>query len=71
MKKNPNTARAMTAAIIDAGRWIDASLSNRQKMAETVAATAYVNTSVDVINQRMLGRYQNGIGQDLGRSRTT
>ena len=63
VQKNPNTARAMTAAIIDAGRWIDASLSNRQKMAETVAATAYVNTSVDVINQRILGRYTNGLGR--------
>src|ERR1700716_1528372 len=40
VQKYPNTARAMTAAIIDAGRWIDASLSNRMKMAETVAATS-------------------------------
>jgi len=63
VQKNPNTARAMTAAVLDAGRWIDASLSNRQKMAETVAATAYVNTSVDVINQRILGRYTNGMGK--------
>ena len=63
VKNNPNTVRAMTAAIIDAGRWIDASLSNRQKMAETVSNTAFVNTSVDVINQRILGRYSNGIGR--------
>jgi nitrate/nitrite transport system substrate-binding protein len=62
-KQNPNTVRAMTAAVIDAGRWIDASLSNRQKMAEVVAAPAFVNTSVDVINQRILGRYQNGLGR--------
>ena len=62
-KENPNTVRAMTAAVIDAGRWIDASLSNRQKMAEVVAAPAFVNTSVDVINQRILGRYQNGLGR--------
>jgi nitrate/nitrite transport system substrate-binding protein len=61
--KYPNTARAMTAAIIDAGRWIDASLSNRLKMAETVANAAFVNTSVDVINQRILGRYQDGMGK--------
>ena len=53
----------MTAAIIEAGRWIDASLSNRRKMAETVAATAYVNTSVDVIVERILGRYQDGRGK--------
>ena len=62
-QKYPNTSRAMVAAIIEAGRWIDSSLSNRMKMAETVSATAYVNTSVDVINQRILGRYQNGLGK--------
>jgi len=63
VRKNPNTTRAMMMAVLEAGRWIDASLSNRMKMAETVAATAYVNTSVDVINQRILGRYQNGLGR--------
>ena len=62
-QKYPNTTRAMTAAVLDAGRWIDASLSNRLKMAETVAATAFVNTSVDVINQRILGRYSDGMGR--------
>ncbi|MFI5445069.1 CmpA/NrtA family ABC transporter substrate-binding protein [Polaromonas sp. UC242_47] len=63
VKKNPNTARAVTAAILEAGRWIDASLSNKMKMAETVADKSYVNTSVDAINQRILGRYQNGLGK--------
>ena len=33
------------------------------KMAETVAQKSYINTSVDVINQRILGRYQNGLGK--------
>ena len=61
--KYPNTARAMTAAIIDAGRWIDASLSNRQKTAEVVADKSYVNTDMEVIVARMLGRYDNGIGR--------
>lgn len=61
--KNPNTARAMTAAIIEAGRWIDASLANRRKTAETVAAKAYVNTDMDVILERMLGRYSSGLGK--------
>jgi nitrate/nitrite transport system substrate-binding protein len=63
VKKYPNTARALTAAVLDAGRWIDASLSNKQKMAEIIADKSYVNTSVDVINQRILGRYQNGLGK--------
>ena len=61
--KYPNTARAMTAAILDAGRWIDSSLSNRQKTAQTVADKSYVNTDSDVILARMLGRYDNGIGK--------
>ena len=63
VQKYPSTARAMTAAVIDAGRWIDASLSNRQKTAETVADKSYVNTDKDVILARMLGRYDNGIGK--------
>jgi nitrate/nitrite transport system substrate-binding protein len=63
VKKNPNTARAVTAAILEAGKWIDASLSNKAKMAETIADKSYVNTSVDAINQRILGRYQNGMGK--------
>ena len=63
VKKHPNTARAVTAAIIEAGQWIDASLSNKNKMAETIAEKSYVNTSVDAINQRILGRYQNGLGK--------
>jgi nitrate/nitrite transport system substrate-binding protein len=62
-KKNPNTCRAVTAAIIEASKWIDAGLQNKNKMAETIADKAYVNTSVDVINQRILGRYQNGLGK--------
>jgi nitrate/nitrite transport system substrate-binding protein len=62
-KKNPNTCRAVVAAIIEAGKWIDASLQNKNKMAETIADKSYVNTSVDVINQRILGRYQNGMGK--------
>ncbi|MCM5678350.1 ABC transporter substrate-binding protein [Schlegelella sp. S2-27] len=63
VKKHPNTCRAVMAAILEAGKWIDAGLQNKLKMAETVADKAYVNTSVDAINQRILGRYQNGLGK--------
>jgi nitrate/nitrite transport system substrate-binding protein len=63
VKKNPNTTRAVMMAIIEAGRWIDAGLQNKMKMAETVADKSYVNTSVDAINERILGRYQNGLGK--------
>jgi nitrate/nitrite transport system substrate-binding protein len=63
VQKYPKTARAITAAIIEAGKWIDASLVNRQKTAEVVADRSYVNTDKDVIVARMLGRYDNGIGK--------
>jgi nitrate/nitrite transport system substrate-binding protein len=63
VKKYPNTSRAVVMAVLEAGRWIDASLSNKNQMAETIAEKAYVNTSVDAINQRILGRYQNGLGK--------
>ncbi|WP_426103049.1 CmpA/NrtA family ABC transporter substrate-binding protein [Massilia sp. TSP1-1-2] len=61
--QHPNTARALIAAVLDASKWIDAGLVNKTKMAETIAAKSYVNTTVDVINQRILGRYQNGLGR--------
>jgi nitrate/nitrite transport system substrate-binding protein len=63
VQKHPNTCRAATMAVLEASRWIDASLSNKMKMAETIADKSYVNTGVDAINQRILGRYQNGLGR--------
>jgi len=63
VEKYPNTARAMTAAVLDAGKWIDSSLVNRQKTAEVVSDKSYVNCEKDVIVERMLGRYNNGIGR--------
>lgn len=62
-KKNPNTCRALMAAILDASKWIDTSLANKNRMAETIADKSYVNTSKDVIDQRIMGRYQNGLGK--------
>jgi len=50
-------------AILEASKWIDAGLQNKLKMAEVVAQKSYINTSVDAINQRILGRYQNGLGK--------
>ena len=63
MKKYPNTTRAVMLAVLEASRWIDAGLQNKMKMAEVVAQKSYINTSVDAINQRILGRYQNGMGK--------
>lgn len=61
--RHPNTARAVTAAIIEAGKWIDASPENRRKTAETIAARSYVNTAASAITDRMLGVYEDGLGK--------
>ena len=61
--KHPNACRAAIAAIIEAGRYIDTSLATKRETAEVVASRAYVNTDVDVILGRMLGRYDNGLGK--------
>ncbi len=63
LKANPNTCRAVMMAVMEASKWIDASLSNKMKMADTVAEKSYINTGVDAINQRILGRYDNGMGK--------
>lgn len=63
VKKYPNTTRAVMMAVLEASRWIDAGLQNKLKMAEVVAQKSYINTGVEAINQRILGRYQNGMGK--------
>lgn len=57
-QRHPNTCRAVVAAILKASQWIDSSIQNKRRTAETIAARAYVNTSVDVIVSRMLGLYE-------------
>ncbi len=62
-KKYPNTCRAVTSAILEAGKYIDASTTNKHETAEVVSAASFVNTDVNVIQDRMMGRYNNGIGK--------
>lgn len=62
VQKYPNTARAMVAAILDASKYID-TMSNRSEVARIISAKSYVNTAFDVIEDRMLGQYDNGIGK--------
>ena len=62
VQKYPNTARAMTAAILEASKYID-TMSNRAKVSGIIAAKSYVNTDANVIEGRMLGEYDNGIGK--------
>jgi nitrate/nitrite transport system substrate-binding protein len=52
----------MIAAILDASKYID-TMSNRSETARIIAGKSYVNTDFDVIEDRMLGQYDNGIGK--------
>jgi nitrate/nitrite transport system substrate-binding protein len=62
VQQNPNTSRAMVAAILEASKFID-TMSNRKKVAEIIADKSYVNCPVDVIEQRLEGVYENGLGR--------
>jgi nitrate/nitrite transport system substrate-binding protein len=62
VQRYPNTARAMVAAILEASKYID-TMSNRAETARIISGKAYVNTEFDVIEDRMLGQYDNGIGK--------
>jgi nitrate/nitrite transport system substrate-binding protein len=69
VQKYPNTTRAMIAAVLDASKFIDV-MANRKNVAEIIADKSYVNCPVDVIDQRLEGNYDNGIGR-CGRIPTT
>lgn len=62
VEKNPNTALAMTKAILEASRYIDA-MKNRAEVAKLISGKAYVNAPEEVIAGRFVGGYDNGIGK--------
>ena len=62
VQQYPNTARAMTAAILEASKYID-TMANRPKVSRIIAQKSYVNTEESVIEGRMKGEYDNGIGK--------
>lgn len=61
-QKNPNTARALIMAVLEASKFID-TISNRHKVAEIISDKSYVNCPVEVIDQRMEGKYEDGLGK--------
>jgi nitrate/nitrite transport system substrate-binding protein len=60
--KNPNTARALIMAILEASKYIEAT-ENRAKVAELISQKSYVNAPKEVILGRFVGDYDNGIGK--------
>jgi len=62
VKQCPNTARAMTAAILEASKYID-TMANRPRVSQIIAQKSYINTDASVIEGRMKGEYDNGVGR--------
>jgi ABC-type nitrate/sulfonate/bicarbonate transport system substrate-binding protein len=60
---NPHACRALVAAVLEAGRWIDASEAHRDAAAEALSSPAYVNADRAAIAPRLHGRYDNGLGR--------
>lgn len=61
-QKYPNTARALMMAVLEASRYIDV-MANRPKVAGIIADKSYVNCPVEVIDQRLEGKYEDGLGK--------
>ena len=62
VRQHPNTARALTMAVLEASRYIETG-ANRSAVAALIADRAYVDTAEDVIEQRFLGHYEDGLGR--------
>ncbi len=62
VEKYPNTARALIMAVLEASKYID-TMVNRSEVANIIKDKSYVNTEFDVIEDRLLGQYDNGIGK--------
>lgn len=65
--KNPETAKAMIKAIIEAGMWLDASWDNRKEASAILSKKEYVNAPKDVIDNSMTGTYMftNGVNTPM------
>ncbi|WP_075794839.1 CmpA/NrtA family ABC transporter substrate-binding protein [Massilia putida] len=60
---HPHACRSLIAAVLDAGRWLDASAANRDAAAEILSSPAYVNADRRAIAARLHGEYDNGLGR--------
>jgi ABC-type nitrate/sulfonate/bicarbonate transport system substrate-binding protein len=55
--------RALVAAVLDASRWIEESDANRLATAHVLSGHACLATPAAIIAPRLLGQYQNGLGE--------
>ncbi|WP_280287276.1 CmpA/NrtA family ABC transporter substrate-binding protein [Pseudomonas sp. BN417] len=62
VEQYPNTARALTMAVLEASRFIDANDENKRSTAQLICASEYLDAPLSVIQPRFLGHYEDGLG---------
>lgn len=62
VQQYPNTARALVMAVLEASRFIEQNMDNRRSTAQLLSAAEYVNAPVDAIESRLVGEYDDGLG---------
>jgi len=62
VEQYPNSARALVKAVLAASRFIEQSQENRRSTAQLLGGRAYLDTPVENIEPRLLGAYQDGLG---------
>lgn len=62
VEQNPNTARALTMAVLEASRFIERNVENRRSTAQLLSGQDYLDAALDCIEPRLLGRYEDGLG---------
>ena len=63
VKNSPNSAIALTAAVLEAAKWLDAKDENRELMAEVMSSRKYISAAKSTIIDRLIGNYDNGNGK--------
>ncbi|MES2818164.1 MAG: CmpA/NrtA family ABC transporter substrate-binding protein [Pseudomonadota bacterium] len=58
----PNTARALTMAVLEASRFIDENEENKRSTAQLISSQDYVDAPLSAIEPRFLGQYEDGLG---------
>ncbi|MGB4074925.1 CmpA/NrtA family ABC transporter substrate-binding protein [Pseudomonas sp.] len=62
VEHNPNSARALIMAVLEASRFIDESEENKRSTAQLLSGSDYVDAPLSAIQPRFLGQYQDGLG---------
>ncbi|MDH4608469.1 CmpA/NrtA family ABC transporter substrate-binding protein [Pseudomonas sp. BN102] len=62
VEQYPNTARALTMAVLEASRFIDANDENKRSTAQLICGSEYLDAPLSVIQPRFLGHYEDGLG---------